>query len=92
MGIESKPSGTYLEPSIVSGQNFNVVQIMGISSLKRKICVSFTRRRNFPPVRLKVNDVAIPMKEEYKYLGIILYSKLSFRAHGKMVEKNATLE
>ena len=54
---------------------------------EKSAAMVFTRRRNFPPVRLKVNDITIPMKEEYKYIGIILDTKLSFNAHSKMVEK-----
>ena len=55
-----------------------------ISSEKSAVVV-FTRRRKFASVCLKYNDTVIPVKREYKYLGITFDSRLSFNSHSNLV-------
>ena len=53
----------------------------------KSTAVIFTRRRKVPPVTLKINDACISIKKEFKYLGIIFDSRLSYNSHSKYVAK-----
>ena len=57
-----------------------------ISSEKSAVVV-FTRRRKIPSLNLRLNDITIEVRKEFKYLGLIFDSRLSFNSHSKQVAK-----
>ena len=47
--------------------------------------VLFSRRRKIPNICLRIDNDVLSMKREYKYLGLIFDSKLTYRSHVKCV-------
>ena len=54
-------------------------------SASKSAVVLFTRRRKIPQIQLTVAGNILNVKKEYKYLGITLNSRLTYRAHSNNV-------
>ena len=51
--------------------------------------ISFTARRNYPNMTLKIGDDQINMTEKVKYLGLMVVRKLTWKAHIEFVAAKA---
>ena len=52
-------------------------------SLPKSAAVLFTRKRTVPDIKIKSNQTEIPIKSEFKYLGIMFQSNGSYNKHNK---------
>ena len=58
-------------------------------SISKTTCVHFHKQRIYTEPTLHLDGQAIPVKDEVKFLGLILYKKLDFKAHIKYLRKSA---
>ena len=79
-GLDIAGLNSNLQYSLESISNWCNKWGFRISPTKSAVVV-FTRRRKIPPIELTVGGRSLPIKKEYKYLGVILDSKLTYRSH-----------
>ena len=56
-------------------------------SISKTTCVHFHKQRIYTEPTLHLDGQAIPVKDEVKFLGLIFYRKLDFKAHVKYLKE-----
>lgn len=66
------------------------LSLNGLTLSPTKSCaVVFSRKRVLPPINLNINDLAIPVRSSYKFLGITLDTKLDGAEHFNYLVKKS---
>ena len=57
-------------------------------STSKSSVVLFTKKRKVIPVRLKIRGAELSVRKEYKYLGVIFDSRLTYKEHANLVRSS----
>lgn len=89
-GINTNRTIKYLQNAITALQDWSLVSGFSFSAEKSQ-CIFFTNKRNIGNTAISMNNIALPIKNSIKILGILFDSKNTWIPHLKNIRKDSLL-